>query len=131
MQNEVEKLQNSLLSKYDNLKTLFLTFDRSRNAIKVDMIEVHSKKEGTGSRVMTDITSFADDKNLVIWLDPAQRDDLHGTSSRARLIRFYKRFGFVENKGRNKDFSWRGGMYRAPSKKQTLESFRFWIENDH
>ena len=131
MSKEVETLEAALNSKYENLKTLFLTYDSNRNAIKVDMIEVHSKKEGTGGQVMTDITSFADSKGLVIWLDPAQRDDLHGTTSRARLIRFYKKFGFVENKGRNKDFTWRGGMYRNPSKKQTLESFRFWINNDN
>lgn len=39
--------------------------------------------------------------------------DFGGTSVK-RLTDFYKRFGFVENKGKNKDFTIRDTMYRVP-----------------
>ena len=35
-------------------------------------------------------------------------------TSQARLKKFYKKFGFVENKGRNKDFEISELMYREP-----------------
>ena len=40
-----------------------------------------------------------------------------------RLKTFYKRFGFVENKGRNKDFSYRDSMYRLPQISQDIPLF--------
>ena len=127
MRKDVESLEYSLKTKYKNLDTLMLSYDNNRNSIIIHMIKVHSKKEGTGSYVMRDLTTFADNNGMNIWLDPAQRDDHHGTTSRSRLVKFYKRFGFVENKGRNKDFSWRGGMYRTPTRK----SFKEWVNHDN
>ena len=49
-------------------------------------------------------------KSLII-LTPS---DSFGATSILRLKKFYKRFGFVENKGRNKDFQLSCGMYRKP-----------------
>jgi len=37
-----------------------------------------------------------------------------GASSKERLKRFYRRFGFVSNKGRQKDFTLFDSMYRLP-----------------
>jgi hypothetical protein len=45
-------------------------------------------------------------------LSTAQRDPHHGTTSSSRLKRFYKRFGFVENKGRSYDPSISDNMIR-------------------
>ena len=116
----VSDFSNHLISKYDDLKTLFLSEDNS--SISIDMIEVDSssRKQGVGSEVMQEITDYADDNNKEIVLLPSVSDKYMGTTSRNRLIKFYKKFGFVENKGRNKDFRKRSGsMYRTPTDQNT------------
>ena len=84
--------------------------------IKLNVLIVPREKrnQGLGSKAIEALTQYADDNNLRIILDPATKDDHHGTTSRNRLIKFYKRFGFIENKGRKKDFSVSGMMIRDP-----------------
>ena len=43
-----------------------------------------------------------------------------GASSVSRLTKFYRRFGFKPNKGRNKDFRTRDTMLRNPVLSRTL-----------
>jgi len=90
--------------------------DSNPNTIKLDSIIVNkeSRKEGVGSAVMQELTDYADERGLRIALTPGQRDDGQGTTSRSRLVKFYKRFGFKENKGRSKDFTISAGMIREP-----------------
>jgi hypothetical protein len=66
------------------------------------------RSSGIGSSIMQDFVSMADAQGARINLSPSK--DFGG--SVPRLKDFYKRFGFVENKGRNKDFSTRETMYR-------------------
>lgn len=73
-------------------------------------------KQGKGTQAMEKLIQYADEHNKRITLSPALPDDRKGTTSRARLVKFYKRFGFVENKGRYKDFSISDGMYREAKK---------------
>lgn len=77
--------------------------------------------QGKGTQAMEQLIQFADQRGQRLVLTPALPDDRKGTTSRARLVKFYKRFGFVENKGRNKDFTVSGGMYREP---HPVEQFR-------
>jgi hypothetical protein len=63
---------------------------------------------------MRELADLADDLGKRVTLSPAVRDDHMGTTSRSRLVDFYKRFGFVENKGRKKDFAVSDSMYRDP-----------------
>ncbi|RLI98618.1 MAG: hypothetical protein DRP08_07985, partial [Candidatus Aenigmatarchaeota archaeon] len=86
--------------------------------IDIDRIVVpkDQRKLGVGSQILTDITDYADRKNLRVEVTPATKDDSIGTTSKSRLVKFYKRFGFVENRGKNKDFTTRKGMYRNPKK---------------
>ena len=90
--------------------------------LKLDYIIVprEMRKQGVGSRAMNELTAFADAHGLRLTLSVAQRDDAHGTTSRGRLVSFYKRFGFVENKGRNKDFRISEGMFREPRDSRPL-----------
>jgi GNAT superfamily N-acetyltransferase len=69
-----------------------------------------SRNQGIGTQVMTDIANRADEIGAQINLTPS--DAFGGSTSRLRD--FYKGLGFVDNKGRNKDFSTRETMYRAP-----------------
>lgn len=72
------------------------------------------RKEGLGTKAMEELSRYADAHGFRLILSVAGHDDQMGTTSRARLIRFYKRFGFVENKGRNKDFTVSVSMIRKP-----------------
>lgn len=97
--------------------TSFRVYEDQRGFLRLDMIEVPrgSRGEGVGSRAMEDLVAYADERKLLVHLTPALRDTRHGTTSRRRLVKFYKRFGFVENKGRHKDFTLGAGdMYRVP-----------------
>lgn len=99
------------------LETLSVLYSQSGNSISIINMVVPegSRGVGVGSEAVRMILDFADSSGLTVTLTPATKDDAHGTTSRRRLIDFYKRFGFVENKGRNKDFSISDGMYREPT----------------
>jgi GNAT superfamily N-acetyltransferase len=75
-----------------------------------------SRKQGTGSAVMQKLTRFADQHGKRVWLQTADRSSDTGTTSKARLQKFYAKHGFVRNRGRNKDFtlSMYASMYRNP-----------------
>lgn len=76
------------------------------------LVEKDRRERGVGSDVMREIVRQADVEGAIVTLTPATD---FGGSSVKRLTEFYKRFGFVENKGRNKDFSISDRMYRRPA----------------
>ncbi len=67
--------------------------------------------EGLGTAFMEDLTAYADKSGQTIVLTPST--DL-GATSKGRLVRFYQRFDFVANSGRNKDYRYRETMLRRP-----------------
>ena len=77
-----------------------------------------SRGEGIGTRSMQDLVDYADENNLKFTLTPSKE---FGATSVTRLKKFYKQFGFVENKGKNRDFSHKESMYRAPELKDAQE----------
>ena len=102
---------NSIINKWkDKVKALFLY--ENANDITLSSIIIENKNEGLGTKILNDIINYADDVQKRVLLTPGLKDDKHGTTSRSRLVKFYKRFGFVENKVRNKDFTISAGMYR-------------------
>jgi GNAT superfamily N-acetyltransferase len=68
------------------------------------------RNQGVGTQVMSDLSEYADSIGKRITLTPS---DAFGGSV-PKLKTFYKELGFVENKGKNKDFSTREAMYREP-----------------
>jgi len=73
-------------------------------------VDKANRKQGLGTLFMQDLSAFADFKGLQIRINPS--DEL-GATSRGRLDKFYKRFGFLENKpGKNKDYSISERFYR-------------------
>ena len=66
--------------------------------------------QGLGTVAMKKIIEYADANQLVIALTPSS--DFGGNKS--RLTKFYKGFGFVMNKGRNKNYQTRETMIRDP-----------------
>lgn len=85
--------------------------------IQLDSITVpkDKRKQGIGTQIMQELTNYADSVRKRLELSPGQKGDFHGTTSKGRLINFYKRFGLIENKGRNKDFTTTRTMYREPN----------------
>ena len=77
----------------------------SNGAIRLSMLAIKrsDREQGTGTKVMQELCRFADEHHLRIVLTPNSSDNAFGTTSYARLVKFYKRFGFLENKGRQKD----------------------------
>jgi len=74
------------------------------------VVPVKLRGRGVGSKVMKDLIDKADNEHAIIALTP---DTAFG-GTKGRLIKFYKGFGFVPNKGRNKDFRYRETMIRYP-----------------
>lgn len=78
--------------------------------ISIDLIVVKNKNSGIGSKIMKRIIDIADKQSKICVLSPS--NEFGGTIS--RLITFYKKFGFIENKGKNKIFGIFEKMYREP-----------------
>jgi GNAT superfamily N-acetyltransferase len=98
---EVQKLENDLKVKYPSIDKLGIYMDKPKNSLFLSDLYVKNQFRGTGvgSAVMKDITDYADSRKLPI---PAPESETR--SSLTKLINFYKKFGFVINKGRNVDY---------------------------
>jgi GNAT superfamily N-acetyltransferase len=68
--------------------------------------------QGIGTKIMDDLLAYADAHGRRVTLTPMEKNSEYGTTSSARLQKFYKRFGFVPNKGKHKDFRTRDSMIR-------------------
>lgn len=87
------------------------------NDIELSSLIVGKNKmdQGLGSQAMKMLCDYADKNSQRIILSAAQKGTFHGTTSRSRLVNFYKRFGFKENKGKSIDFAMGGGkLFRDP-----------------
>jgi GNAT superfamily N-acetyltransferase len=113
--NPVGMISGSLTAKYPNVA---LDVFESPEAIELSRIVVpkEMRNKGIGSQVMEDLIQYADENAKQVRLSPSS--DFGGSPT--RLKKFYKEFGFVENKGKNKDFSTRETMIRKPKAKDDL-----------
>jgi GNAT superfamily N-acetyltransferase len=113
VKNIAKSLQDKglILDVYESAKTPQITLSR----IEVPK-EMRSK--GMGTEALNDLSQYADETGKTVVLSPSTD---FGASSVSRLKDFYKRFGFVENKGRNKDFSISESMYRLPTEQTRKE----------
>ena len=83
---------------------------RSSVTLSKIVVPKAERSSGAGTQFMSDLTALADKDGRMLTLSPSS--DFGG--SKKRLEEFYKRFGFVSNKGRNKDFEISESMYRKP-----------------
>jgi len=125
-QKLAEKSGKSLEQK-DDLKSLSAKYKKEHNVdsdvwdakrgIELSKIIVPKEKrgEGIGSKFINDLISHADKSGKRIILSPSKD---FGASSVERLKDFYKKHGFVENKGKNKDYEISHSMYRNPIKQK-------------
>jgi GNAT superfamily N-acetyltransferase len=102
----VSDLMVSLERKYP--VDLWLQYSKISNTIILSKIvlDKEDRGQGTGTKIMNDICSFADKYKMRIALTPST--DFGG--SKGRLIQFYKGFGFKNYKG----FEFKETMVREP-----------------
>ncbi len=118
-----EAIAEALRAKYPNVD-LSLGGDKTLQLGKI-VVPKEQRGQGVGTALMNDLIKQADEAGAMVTLSPAA--DFGG--SVGRLKDFYKRFGFVENKGRNKDFAISDAMYRvaqsaSPPPKETVKALR-------
>lgn len=101
------ELSKQLRDEYPGLK---LDMAGRGQRVTISRIVSPAQNEGTGSEVMRRLTHWADASGKTLALTPSA--DFGGNVKRLR--EFYKRFGFIENKGRNKDYETSESMYREP-----------------
>lgn len=85
------------------------------NKLQLDAIIVPKgmRKQGLGSKIMKQVIEYSENVNKPIFLSP---DTSFGGSSFDRLVKFYKRFGFVKNTDKHLDSHY---MVRYPSPKES------------
>jgi hypothetical protein len=62
----------------------------ARRVVELTWIIIQKRKQGVGTAIMRELCEFADRHAAEISLKPASKDDHAATTSRARLVRFYK-----------------------------------------
>jgi GNAT superfamily N-acetyltransferase len=108
---DVEPIEDYIEEKFNVI--IRLSYQKYINGIKVMEIIVpkEARGQGVGTTVFEYLTRLADKLQVMIVLSPST--DL-GATSINRLKKFYRRFGFVPNKGRNKDYRTMETMLRLP-----------------
>ena len=92
--------------------TDYFSISENNQEIKLSnlVVKPELRKNGIGQHILDDIIKYADNKYKRIVLTPTNE-----FGKRKKLIRWYKKNGFVENKGRNTNFSISETMYRNPT----------------
>lgn len=109
--NEIQSELDKIIAKYESMGMHIFAFLQRDYGLTIDSIKIINKtdrRKGIGSAFMTEITQFMDKYHLIGALSPSTKDG----SSKAGLLRFYKGFGFITNKG--KDFRFMHSMIRLP-----------------
>lgn len=105
-----KNLNTHFTKKYPQIDFIWI----SGNSGKIFISQINIKKEfrnmGFGSKIMKELIQYADKTKSSLYLTP---DDSFG-SSYSRLVKFYKSFGFVMNKGKQKDWTTIESMIRIP-----------------
>lgn len=118
LSNDVQTLENELKLKYPSIAKLGIYMDNRKNSLFLSDLYIKDEFRGTGigSAVMNEIITFADNNKLPIVLIPEPESETK--KSLIKLINFYKKFGFVINKGKNVDYflnePFSLSMYRLP-----------------
>jgi hypothetical protein len=107
---DVSKFEKKLERKYNVVLDL-LDYKNGDIVLSKIVVPKEDRNSGLGGKIMQEIVEYADKNKRRIVLTPST--DFGGTSV-DRLKEFYKRFDFVENKGKHKEFNTTSSMYRNP-----------------
>ena len=111
------RAEPTLASTLDTIRAAGVQIDASERGDVVTLSRIvvpqDRRSQGAGTKAMQALVDYSDATGKHLALSPSA--DFGG--NKARLTAFYKRFGFVENKGRSRAFSTSHTMYRqAPGK---------------
>ena len=97
----------------------YLSISENGDQIKLHNIVLNevSRNQGVGQAFLNDLIEYADREGKIITLTPTREYGTHD-----RLKKWYKRNGFVENKGRNTDFRLSDTMYRLPANSEKVNT---------
>lgn len=100
---------NDIKAKYKNQTDQLNIFENKDNTISINnlVVKKNLRNKGIGQNILNDIMNYADKNNKTITLTPTSE-----YLTKSKLTNWYKRNGFVENKGKNMDFSISDTMYR-------------------
>ena len=103
----------ALVSKYQAKGWKIHLYDDGDHRWELSQVVVpeDARGRGEGSAFMKELASIADRNDITLTCTPSKD---FGATSVPRLKRFYKAHGFVDNKGRNKDYGTRASMLRPP-----------------
>jgi hypothetical protein len=109
-------IQDILRNKYSKyLKALDIYENSTSLILSKIVLNDEAKNSGTGTKILSDLTQYADANKQVIALTPA--GDYGGDKN--RLIQFYKRFGFKTNDGQYKHDGFNEDMIRYPKQHES------------
>lgn len=113
-QTQTQKAINSLediKTKYKSQTDQLNIFENEDNTISINnlVVKQNLRNKGIGQSILNDIIDYADKNNKIVTLTPTSK-----YLTKNKLTTWYKNNGFVENKGRNTDFSISDTMYRLP-----------------
>lgn len=121
VRKDAPSISDTIRAKYPDVEIDLFGDPKKGYELSKIVIPKGGRNSGSGTQVMEDIIKMADAQGAKVSLTP---DVAFGGTSVSRLKDFYKRFGFVENKGKNKDFSTRNTMYRNPKDVEALPAAR-------
>jgi len=109
---DVKSIVEKYKEKYYDIK---LHIFKAENKIKIDLIVIpeYIRNEGIGTKIINDIIDYAKANGVTLELTPAiQKEDIKKWGiKKEKLLKFWKNMGFVENKGRNKDYEISASFY--------------------
>ena len=108
-----KQIRGYFTQKYPGL-TLDFYDSNNHDHATLSMIQVPKElqRQGIGAEVMKAITGYADKTGKTLTLTPERRS---GGPGKDRLVSWYRKYGFVPNKGRYKDFRFSDSMIRVPA----------------
>jgi len=101
-----------LKEKYkDVIAKLFIFENEKSLELNIIIIKKEFQNKGYGKKILNDLIEYSNKENKIIHLTPTNEFG----SNVENLKKFYKSFGFVFNKGFNKDFTIKDTMIRYPN----------------
>lgn len=111
-------IQDILRDRYSEFLTGLEIYENKTSLILSKIIlNKETRSSGVGTKILTDLINYADTNKQIIALTPSS--DFGGDKN--RLIQFYKRFGFKQNKGQYKHFSFKDDMIRYPKQNESVK----------
>ena len=109
--NKTIKSLEDIKVKYKNQTDQLNIFENKDNTISINnlVVKQNLRNKGIGQSILNDIIDYADKNGKTITLTPTSQ-----YLTKNRLTNWYKKNGFVENKGRNTNYSISDTMYRLP-----------------